>query len=422
MRRVVITGMGIVSPVGTGVEHAWKNILAGKSGVKKITEFEVEDLASQIAGLPVVGTEPGQYNPDAVVDPREQRKLDKVITYGIVAADEAIKDAGLDNYEGDKERIGVSIGSGIGGFNTIYDNCIELHEGGPRRVSPFFIPKGIINMAAGNISIKYGFKGPNISVVTACATGAHSIGEAMRTIKYGDADIMICGGTEGAVSRIALAGFSAMRALSTRNDEPMRASRPWDKNRDGFIMAEGAGVLVLEEYEHAVARGAKIYAEVAGWGLSADAYHMTAPEPDGKGAAKVMQNALEDAGLKPEDIDYINMHGTSTPLGDIVECKAIKSVFGDHSYKMNISATKSMTGHLLGAAGAIEAIICVLSIVNDIVPPTINHQDDDMDENIDYNMNFTFNKAQERVVNTALSNTFGFGGHNACIILKKYSE
>ena len=270
MKRVVITGMGIVSPVGTGLEYAWKNVVAGKSGVRKITEFEVEDLASQIAGIPERGTEPGQYNPDSIIEPREQRKMDKCIVYGMVAADEAIKDAGLDNYAGDKERIGVSIGSGIGGFETIYENCIELHTGGPRRVSPFFIPKGIINMTAGHVSIKYGFKGPNISVVTACATGAHSIGEAARLIKYGDADIMICGGTEGAVSRISLAGFSAMRALSTRNDAPEDASRPWDKNRDGFIMAEGAGILVLEEYEHAVARGAKIYAEVAGYGLSGD--------------------------------------------------------------------------------------------------------------------------------------------------------
>ncbi len=414
MRRVVITGMGIVSPVGTGVEHAWKNILAGKSGVKKITEFEVEDLASQIAGLPVVGTEPGQYNPDAVVDPREQRKLDKVITYGIVAADEAIKDAGLDNYEGDKERIGVSIGSGIGGFNTIYDNCIELHEGGPRRVSPFFIPKGIINMAAGNISIKYGFKGPNISVVTACATGAHSIGEAMRTIKYGDADIMICGGTEGAVSRIALAGFSAMRALSTRNDEPMRASRPWDKNRDGFIMAEGAGVLVLEEYEHAVARGAKIYAEVAGYGMSADAYHITAPAPNGEGGMRAMKSALKDAGVNPSDVDYINAHGTSTGLGDVGELAAVQTLFGDAPVSM--SSTKSMTGHLLGAAGAVEAIFCALSIRDGIVPPTINLDDP---EDAVGNVDLVPHKAKERKVDVALSNSFGFGGTNASIVLKK---
>lgn len=414
MRRVVITGMGIVSPVGTGVEYAWKNILAGKSGVKKITEFEVEDLASQIAGLPVVGTELGQYNPDVAVEPREQRKLDKVITYGIVAADEAIKDAGLDNYEGDKERIGVSIGSGIGGFNTIYENCIELHEGGPRRVSPFFIPKGIINMAAGNISIKYGFKGPNISVVTACATGAHSIGEAMRTIKYGDADIMICGGTEGAVSRIALAGFSAMRALSTRNDEPTRASRPWDKNRDGFIMAEGAGVLVLEEYEHAVARGAKIYAEVAGYGMSADAYHITAPAPNGEGGMRAMKSALKDAGVNPVDVDYINAHGTSTGLGDVGELAAVQTLFGDAPVSM--SSTKSMTGHLLGAAGAVEAIFCALSIRDGVVPPTINLDDP---EDAVGDIDLVPHKAKERKVDVALSNSFGFGGTNASIVLKK---
>ena len=414
MKRVVITGMGIVSPVGTGVEYAWKNLLAGKSGVRKITEFQVDDLASQIAGLPDTGTEAGQYNPDAVIEPREQRKLDKCIMYGMVAADEAIKDAGLDNYAGDKTRIGVSVGSGIGGFNTIYDNCIELHEGGPRRVSPFFIPKGIINMVAGNISIKYGFQGPNISVVTACATGAHSIGEAARMIKYGDADIMICGGTEGAVSRIALAGFSAMRALSTRNDDPTRASRPWDKNRDGFIMAEGAGILVLEEYEHAVARGAKIYAEVAGYGMSADAYHITAPAPNGEGGMRAMQLALKDAGLNPGDVDYVNAHGTSTGLGDVGELAAVQTLFGDAPVSM--SSTKSMTGHLLGAAGAVEAIFCALAIRDGVVPPTINLDDP---EDAVGNIDLVPHQAKERKVDVALSNSFGFGGTNASIVLKK---
>ena len=414
MKRVVITGMGIVSPVGTGVEYAWKNLLAGKSGVRKITEFQVDDLASQIAGLPDTGTEAGQYNPDAVIEPREQRKLDKCIMYGMVAADEAIKDAGLDNYAGDKTRIGVSVGSGIGGFNTIYDNCIELHEGGPRRVSPFFIPKGIINMAAGNISIKYGFQGPNISVVTACATGAHSIGEAARMIKYGDADIMICGGTEGAVSRIALAGFSAMRALSTRNDDPTRASRPWDKNRDGFIMAEGAGILVLEEYEHAVARGAKIYAEVAGYGMSADAYHITAPAPNGEGGMRAMQLALKDAGLNPGDVDYVNAHGTSTGLGDVGELAAVQTLFGDAPVSM--SSTKSMTGHLLGAAGAVEAIFCALAIRDGVVPPTINLDDP---EDAVGNFDLVPNVAKNKTVDVALSNSFGFGGTNASLILKK---
>ena len=414
MKKVVITGMGIVSPVGTGIEYAWKNVLAGKSGVKKIDSFDVSDLASQIAGVPQVGTEPGMFNPDAIVEPREQRKLDKSIVYGIVAADEAIKDAGLDDYEGDKERIGVSVGSGIGGLNTIYDNCIELHTGGPRRVSPFFIPKGIINMTAGNISIRYGFKGPNISVVTACATGAHSIGEAARLIQHGDADIMICGGAEAAVGRIGLAGFSAMRALSTRNDEPEKASRPWDKNRDGFIMAEGAGILVLEEYEHAIKRGAKIYAEVAGYGLSGDAYHITAPAEGGEGGLRAMKAAIKDAGLTPNDVDYINAHGTSTGLGDIGELMAVKTLFD--GMPVSMSSTKSVTGHLLGAAGAVEAIFSTLAIRDGIVPPTIN-LDDPEDAVGDFDL--VPHVAKQRKVDVAISNSFGFGGTNASLVLKK---
>ncbi len=414
MRKVVITGMGIVSPVGTGVEYAWQNVLNGKSGVRKIDSFEVSDLASQIAGVPQCGTEPGMFNPDSVVEPREQRKLDKSIIYGIVAADEAIKDAGLDTYEGDKERIGVSIGSGIGGLNTIYDNCVELHTGGPRRVSPFFIPKGIINMTAGNVSIKYGFKGPNISTVTACATGAHSIGEGARLIQFGDADIMICGGAEAAVGRIGLAGFSAMRALSTRNDEPEKASRPWDKNRDGFIMAEGAGILVLEEYEHAVARGAKIYAEVAGYGLSGDAYHITAPAENGEGGLRAMKAALKNAGLDASDVDYINAHGTSTGLGDVGELAAVKTLFGN--LPVSMSSTKSVTGHLLGAAGAVEAIFSALAIRDGIVPPTIN-LDDPEDAVGDFDL--VPHVAKKRKVDVAISNSFGFGGTNASLVLKK---
>ena len=414
MKKVVITGMGIVSPVGTGVEYAWKNVLAGKSGVKKIDSFDASDLASQIAGVPQVGTEPGMFNPDAVVEPREQRKLDKSIIYGIVAADEAIKDAGLDSYDGDKERVGVSIGSGIGGLNTIYDNCVELHTGGPRRVSPFFIPKGIINMTAGNVSIKYGFKGPNISTVTACATGAHSIGEGVRLIQHGDADVMICGGAEAAVGRIGLAGFSAMRALSTRNDEPEKASRPWDKNRDGFIMSEGAGVLVLEEYEHAVKRGAKIYAEVAGYGLSGDAYHITAPAEGGEGGLRAMKAAIKDAGLTIEDVDYINAHGTSTGLGDIGELTAVKTLFGD--LPVSMSSTKSVTGHLLGAAGAVEAIFSVLAIRDGIVPPTINLDDP---EDAVGNFDLVPHVAKQRKVDVVISNSFGFGGTNASLVLKK---
>ena len=414
MKRVVITGMGIVSPVGTGIEHAWKNILAGKSGINKITDFNVDDLASQIAGVPQVGTDAGMLNPDAVIEPREQRKLDKCIIYALVAADEALRDAGLIDYAGDKTRVGVSIGSGIGGLNTIYDNCIELHEGGPRRVSPFFIPKGIINMAAGNISIKYGLRGPNISVVTACATGAHSIGEAARMIKYGDADIMVCGGTESAVGRIGLAGFSAMRALSTRNDEPMRASRPWDKNRDGFVMAEGAGILVLEDYDHAVARGAKIYAEVAGYGMSADAYHITAPAQNGEGGRRAMESALQDAGLKPADVDYINAHGTSTGLGDVGELAAVQELFA--GVDVSMSSTKSMTGHLLGAAGAVEAIFCTLAMRDGIVPPTINLDDPEDAVN---GLDLVPHVAKTRKVDVAVSNSFGFGGTNASIVLKK---
>ena len=404
MRKVVITGMGIVSPVGTGVEYAGQNVLNGKSGVRKIDSFEVSDLASQIAGVPQCGTEPGMFNPDSVVEPREQRKLDKSIIYGIVAADEAIKDAGLDTYDGDKERIGVSIGSGIGGLNTIYDNCVELHTGGPRRVSPFFIPKGIINMTAGNVSIKYGFKGPNISTVTACATGAHSIGEGARLIQFGDADIMICGGAEAAVGRIGLAGFSAMRALSTRNDEPEKASRPWDKNRDGFIMAEGAGVLVLEEYEHALKRGAKIYAEVAGYGLSGDAYHITAPAENGEGGLRAMKAALKNAGLDASDVDYINAHGTSTGLGDVGELAAVKTLFGN--LPVSMSSTKSVTGHLLGAAGAVEAIFSALAIRDGIVPPTIN-LDDPEDAVGDFDL--VPHVAKKRKVDVAISNSFGFG-------------
>lgn len=417
MKRVVITGMGIVSPVGTGIEYAWKNIVSGVSGVRKIDTFDVSDLTSQIAGLPVVGTEPGQYNPDAVVDPREQRKMDKSIVYGMVAADEAIRDAGLIDYDGDKNRIGVSVGAGIGGLNTIYDNCVELYTGGPRRISPFFIPKAIINMTAGNISIKYGLKGPNLSVVTACASAAHSIGEAVRLIQHGDADVMIAGGAEGAVGKIGVAGFCAMKALSTRNDDPAGASRPWDKNRDGFVMAEGAGILVLEEYEHAVARGAKIYAEVAGYGLSGDAYHITAPAPGGEGGMRAMQAALKDAGLQPKDVDYINAHGTSTGLGDMGELTAVKTLFAGTDACM--SSTKSMTGHLLGAAGAVESIFCVLAIRDGIVPPTINLQDPE-DEVGDFNL--VPNKAQKRDVKVALSNSFGFGGTNASLILKKFEK
>ncbi len=417
MRRVVVTGMGIVSPVGTGIEYAWKNVVAGKSGVRKIDTFDASDCAAQIAGLPVRGTEPGQCDVDAVLDAKEQRKMDRSTMYGMIAADEALRDANLIDYAGDKERIGVSIGAGIGGMQTIYDNCVELYTGGPRRISPFFIPKAIINMTAGNVSIKYGLKGPNLSVVTACATAAHCIGEAARLIEHGDADIMVAGGAEAAVCKIGVCGFTAMKALSTRNDAPEKASRPWDKNRDGFVMAEGAGILILEEYEHAVRRGAKIYAEVAGYGLSGDAYHITAPAPEGEGGMRAMQAALRDANLTPADVDYINAHGTSTGLGDIGELSAVKKLFGD--LPVSMSSTKSTTGHLLGAAGAVEAIFCALAIRDGIVPPTIN-LDDPVDEVGDFDL--VPNVAKQRKVDVTISNSFGFGGTNASLVLKKIKE
>lgn len=414
MRKVVITGMGIVSPVGTGVEYAWKNVVAGNSGIRKIDTFDVSALATQIGGIPVCGTEPGQYNPEAVLEPREMRKMDKSIMYGVVAADEALRDAGLIDYDGDKERIGVSVGAGIGGLTSIYENCIELYNGGPRRISPFFIPKSIINMTAGHISIKYGLKGPNLAVVTACATGAHSIGEAARLIEHGDADIMVAGGTEGAIDVIGIAGFNAMKALSTRNDNPTAASRPWDKDRDGFIMSEGAGILILEEYEHAVARGAKIYAEVAGYGLSGDAYHITAPAEGGEGGLRAMRAALHDAGLQPSDVDYVNAHGTSTGLGDMGELAAVQKLFGD--LPVSMSSTKSVTGHLLGAAGAVEAIFCALAIRDGVVPPTINLEHP---EEAVGNFDLVPNVAKKRKVDVAISNSFGFGGTNASLVLKR---
>jgi len=414
MRKVVITGMGIVSPVGTGIEYAWKNLLNGKSGIKKVTEFDVSDIASQIAGIPVCGTNPGEYNPDSVIDPREQRKMEKTIMYALVAADEAIKDAGLSDYAGDKNRIGVSVGSGVGGLSTISTTDSDILQNGARFVSPFFVPKSIINMPAGHISIKYGFGGPNIAIATACATGSHSVGEAAEIVKRGDADIMICGGSESAVCRLGMIGFAAMRALSARNDDPEHASRPWDRDRDGFVVGEGAGILVLEEYEHAVKRGAKIYAEVAGFGMSADAHHITAPAPNGEGGKRAMEIALSKAGLKTSDVDYVNAHGTSTGLGDVGELIAVKELFDKN--KTCMSSTKSMTGHLLGAAGAIEAVFCALAIRDNIVPPTMNLENP-IEEVGDFNL--VPNTAQKRKVDVALSNSFGFGGTNATLVLKR---
>lgn len=415
MKKVVITGMGIVCPVGSGLQYAWANLLQGKSGIRKITEFDTDDLASKIAGLPIRGTEPGDFNPDAVIEPKEQRKMDKSIIYGLTAAHEALQDAGLLEYDGDKNRVGVSVGSGVGGLSTIADTYKDILESGTTRfVSPFFVPKSVVNMTAGYISIKYGFGGPNIALATACATGTHSVIEGANFIQRGDADIMICGGTEAAACKLGMIGFSALRALSTRNDDPEHASRPWDKDRDGFVMGEGAGILVLEEYEHAKARGAKIYAEVAGFGMSADAHHITAPAPNGEGGKRAMQLALQSANLKPSDVDYINAHGTSTGLGDVGELIAVKDLFKDSDVCM--SSTKSMTGHLLGAAGAIEAIFCALAIRDNIVPPTMNLENP-IEEAGDFNL--VPNQAQKRSVDVALSNSFGFGGTNATLILKR---
>ncbi|MBO7247811.1 MAG: beta-ketoacyl-ACP synthase II [Bacteroidaceae bacterium] len=422
LKRVVITGLGAVTPIGNTIPEFWDSVINGKSGAAPITNFNTETILTKTK----FACEVKDFDLSLYIDKKEARKIDEYAHFAIGAASQAIADANFDKEKENPDRIGVVLGIGLGGVESFGEGIDTIHEmkknGQELKVTPFFIPRIIGDMAAGYISIMHGFTGPNYITSSACASGTNAIIDAVNLIRLGKADIIITGGSEAAITDSGICGFNAMHALSTRNDSPETASRPMSASRDGFVLGEGAGALVLEELEHARARGARIYAEVAGWGLSADAFHMTAPDPDGKGAAKVMLNALEDAGMNPEDIDYINMHGTSTPIGDIVECKAIKSVFGDHAYKMNVSATKSMTGHLLGAAGAIEAIISILSVMNDIVPPTINHQEDDKDENIDYNMNFTFNKAQKRVVRTALSNTFGFGGHNACIILKKYSE
>lgn len=415
MRRVVVTGMGIVSPCGTGVNVTWNNIINGKSGIKTIDTFDTTNLSCKIAGIPKQGTENGECNFLSILDSRSIKKMDKMTLYALVAADEALKDSCIDLNSVDLEKFGVSIGGGIGGINTIYSNCIELYKNDFKYLSPFFIPKVIINMMAGQISIKYGLKGPNISMVTACASSNHAIGEAMRLIKYGDADIMVCGGGEASVCEVGIAGFCAMRALSTRNDNPEKASRPWDKKRDGFVMGEGSGILILEEYEHAKKRGANIYAEIKGYGLSGDAHHITAPSEDGNGGKRAMINAIKDANLTPIDIDYINAHGTSTVLGDISELNAVKQLFEDNK-NISMSSTKSMTGHLLGAAGAIEAIFSILAIKNNIMPPTINLEDpDDLVGDFD----LVANKMKEKRINNVISNSFGFGGTNASLLFGK---
>jgi len=414
MRRVVVTGMGIVSPVGTGVEYAWKNVVAGNSGVDMITSFDVTDINSKFAGQPKIGTGEGECHFDSVVEPKEQRRMDRVSLYALVAADQAIKDSGIMDANIDFERAGVSIGSGIGGMEGLYEGCKAAVEGGARRVSPFFIPIIIANMPAGHVSIKYGFKGPNMAISTACATGSHSIGEGMRLIKHGDADIMVVGGAEASVTFIGQAAFAAMRALSTRNDNPKAASRPWDIDRDGFVMGEGSAVLILEEYEHAKKRGAKIYAEVAGYGLSGDASHITAPAEGGEGGKRAMMAAMKDAGMTAKDIDYINAHGTSTPLGDVGELAAVRSLFDGTGASM--SSTKSTTGHMLGAAGAAEALFTIMALRDQVAPPTINLENPVPEAE---GFDLVPNKAKPREIRAALSNSFGFGGTNASLVFKK---
>jgi 3-oxoacyl-[acyl-carrier-protein] synthase II len=415
LRRVVVTGLGALTPIGNTVPEFWKGLSNGVSGAAPITKFDASLFKTQFA-CEVKGLDLDQF-----IERKEARKMDPFAQYALIAADEAIKDSGLDLEKINLLRVGVILGAGIGGLKSFQDEVtgFALGDGTPR-YNPFFIPKMIADISAGFISIKYGFKGPNFVTVSACASATNSIIDAFNYIRLGKADIFVSGGSEAAVVEAGVGGFNALKALSQRNDSPETASRPFDKDRDGFVLGEGAGILILEEYEHAKARGAKIYAELVGGGMTADAYHITAPHPDGEGASNVMLQTLEDAGMKPEDIDYVNVHGTSTPLGDVSEVKAIQKVFGEHAFNLNISSTKSMTGHLLGAAGAVEAIASILAVQNNLVPPTINHFTDD--EDFDKRLNLTFNKAQKREVRAALSNTFGFGGHNCSVIFKKISE
>ena len=418
LKRVVVTGLGAVTPLGNNTEDTWNNLVAGVSGAAPITLFDASQFKTQFA------CEVKTLKVNDYIDRKEARKMDRYAQLAIISAMQAIQDSGMNLEEIDKNRVGVIYGVGIGGIKTFEEEVgywAQHQENGPK-FNPFFIPKMIADIASGHISIMYGFHGPNYTTTSACASSTNALADAFNLIRLGKANVIVSGGAEAAITASGVGGFNAMHALSTRNDDPEHASRPFSASRDGFIMGEGSGCLILEELEHAKARGAKIYAEMVGAGMSADAHHITASHPEGLGARLVMENALEDAGMKPEDIDYINVHGTSTHVGDISEAKAIKQVFGDAAYKLNISSTKSMTGHLLGAAGAVEALASVLAVKNDIVPPTINHEDDDRDPEIDYDLNYTFNKAQKREVRAALSNTFGFGGHNACVIFKKYAE
>jgi 3-oxoacyl-[acyl-carrier-protein] synthase II len=419
LKRVVVTGIGAVTPLGNTAAETWQNMLNGVSGASPITHFDASKFKTQFA------CEVKDFKPEQFIDRKEVRKMDPYCQYALASAIMAVEDSAMDLEKVDKNRIGVVFGVGIGGMKTYEEEVTSYAKTcdtiGPK-FNPFFVPKMIADICAGHISIKYGFHGPNFITSSACASSTNALADAFNLIRLGKADVILSGGAEAAITAAGVGGFTAMHALSTRNDEPQKASRPFSASRDGFVMAEGGAVLILEELEHAKARGAKIYAEMAGAGMSADAHHITASHPEGLGAKLVMQNALEDAGLQPADIDYINVHGTSTPVGDISECKAIISLFGQHAYELNISSTKSMTGHLLGAAGAIEAMACVMSVNEDIVPPTINHEDGDEDPEIDYKLNFTFGQPQKRTIRAALSNTFGFGGHNACVIFKKYAE
>jgi len=412
LKRVVVTGIGALTPIGNNAKEFWDGLLKGKSGAAPITHFDTSKFKTQFA------CEIKNLQVEDFIDRKEMRRMDRCTHLGLIAADEAIQDSGIVDTDTSKDRIGVIWGSGIGGIDTFFEEATNYVQGeGMPRFNPFFIPKMIADICGGHVSMKYGFRGPNYTTVSACASSTNAIIDALMLLRLGKADVLVCGGSEAAIGPGGIGGFNAMHALSTRNDDPTTASRPFDKDRDGFVMGEGAACMVLESYDHAVARGAKIYAELAGGGLSADAHHLTAPHPEGLGALNVMRNCLEDAGMKPEDVDYVNVHGTSTPLGDIAETKAIQGVFGEHAYKLNISSTKSMTGHLLGAAGAAEALVACLSVVHDIVPPTINHFTDDPE--LDGKLNFTFKTPQKRIVRAALSNTFGFGGHNASIVFKK---
>lgn len=412
-RRVVITGMGMLSPLGNDVKSSWEGVQAGRSGIGNIERFDASEYNTRIGGA-IKGLDLEPW-----LSTKEARKLDAFIHYGLIAAQQAVDDSGLDDYDAlDKDRVGIAIGSGIGGLEYIEKNVLTMEKSGPRKVSPFFVPASVVNMISGNAGIRFGYRGPNIAIVTACTTGTHNIGYAARTIAYGDADVMLAGGSEMATTRTGIAAFSAARALSTRNDEPEKASRPWDRERDGFVLSDGAGVMVVEELEHAKKRGATIYGEVVGFGMSDDAHHITAPPANGEGAARSMKNALRDAGLQPDEVDYINAHGTSTQVGDVAEVAAVKSVFGDHAEKLAMSSTKSMTGHLLGAAGAVEGIFSVLAIRDGVLPPTINL--DNPDEGCD--LDFVANKSRKSNVRVALSNSFGFGGTNGTLIFRRYED